>query len=84
MHLDVSEAENYSPWTNGGVPGGKIHGVWPRSGSHVAHVRREPRGEDYEYMYQSKSGNRFCILWQWMEERPKCRYDGISKTSREG
>ena len=32
-----------SSWSNGGVPGARIHGHWPGSASHLNEVRREPR-----------------------------------------
>ncbi|KAK0712594.1 hypothetical protein B0T26DRAFT_649779 [Lasiosphaeria miniovina] len=49
-----------SSWYNGGIPGGRIHGVWPGSAGHITAVRREPRWEDWEYTYLSDSGNRFA------------------------
>ncbi|GAB7354446.1 hypothetical protein MBLNU459_g4934t1 [Dothideomycetes sp. NU459] len=56
--------ENCSSWSNGRRPGGKIHGHWPGSASHVNHVRREPRWEDWEYglLPGNKSKNRFAYL----------------------
>jgi cation diffusion facilitator CzcD-associated flavoprotein CzcO len=79
--------DNCSSWINGGVPGGRISGVWPGSGSHVAYVRREPRWEDYEYTYKSKDGgvggNRFAWFgngWTRAEERVKLGDDGVDMT----
>ncbi|KAF2105629.1 hypothetical protein BDV96DRAFT_655485 [Lophiotrema nucula] len=54
--------DNCSSWNNGGVPGQRIHGLWPGSAAHVAIVRREPRWEDFEYERASKSGNRFAYF----------------------
>ncbi|KAJ4295458.1 hypothetical protein N0V90_007470 [Kalmusia sp. IMI 367209] len=51
-----------SSWYNGGIKGGRIHGLWPGSGAHVALVRREPRWEDWEYTYVNPQGNRFAWL----------------------
>ncbi|KAM0455191.1 hypothetical protein ACHAO4_004067 [Trichoderma viride] len=53
-------SENCSSWYNGGVPGGRIHGLWPGSASHLTVVQRDPRWEDWEYEYLSESGNRFA------------------------
>jgi cation diffusion facilitator CzcD-associated flavoprotein CzcO len=55
-------SENCSSWANGGRPGGRIHGHWPGSASHVNFVRREPRWEDWEWTYRSETGNRFAWL----------------------
>ena len=55
-------SENCSSWANGGRPGGRIHGHWPGSASHVNLVRRDPRWEDWEWKYRSESGNRFAWL----------------------
>jgi hypothetical protein len=52
--------DHCSSWYNGGKPGGHVSGVWPGSASHVTLIRREPRWEDYEYEYLSKSTNRFA------------------------
>ena len=54
--------DNCSSWANGGRPGGRIHGHWPGSASHLNHVRRIPRWEDWEWTYRNKSGNRFAYL----------------------
>lgn len=53
-------SENCSSWYNGGLPGGRIHGLWPGSASHLTVVQRDPRWEDWEYEYLSESGNRFA------------------------
>lgn len=52
-------SENCSSWYNGGKPGGRIHGLWPGSATHMTTVHREPRWEDWEYEYISTS-NRFA------------------------
>ena len=44
-------AKKCSSWSNGNRPGARIHGHWPGSAAHLAHVRRSPRWEDYEYTY---------------------------------
>jgi cation diffusion facilitator CzcD-associated flavoprotein CzcO len=53
-------SETCSSWYNGGIPGGRIHGIWPGSGTHVNIVRRNVRFEDFEYTYLNESGNRFA------------------------
>lgn len=55
-------SEDCSSWFNGGVSGGRIHGVWPGSGTHANVVRREVRWEDFTYTYRNGSGNRFAYL----------------------
>ncbi|KAF2429963.1 FAD/NAD(P)-binding domain-containing protein, partial [Tothia fuscella] len=54
--------ENCSSWANGGRPGGRIHGHWPGSASHVNHVRKNPRWEDWEWTYRTETGNRFAYF----------------------
>ncbi|KAF2198710.1 FAD/NAD(P)-binding domain-containing protein [Delitschia confertaspora ATCC 74209] len=54
--------DNCSSWNNGGVPGARIHGLWPGSAAHVTIARREPRWEDWEYRYMSNSDNRFAYF----------------------
>ncbi|ORY14519.1 hypothetical protein BCR34DRAFT_672469 [Clohesyomyces aquaticus] len=54
--------DNCSSWNNGGVPGARIHGLWPGSAAHITIVRREPRWEDWEYEHISNSGNRFAYF----------------------
>ncbi|KAF2254387.1 FAD/NAD(P)-binding domain-containing protein [Trematosphaeria pertusa] len=41
--------DNCSSWNNGGVPGSRIHGLWPGSAAHQTFIRRDPRWEDWEY-----------------------------------
>lgn len=53
-------SEHCSSWYNGGVKGGRVHGLWPGSAAHVNFVRREPRWEDWEYTYTNAQGNRFA------------------------
>ncbi|KAH7094290.1 hypothetical protein FB567DRAFT_509914 [Paraphoma chrysanthemicola] len=55
-------SEYCSSWYNGGIKGGRIHGLWPGSAAHVAAVRSEPRWEDWEYTYLNRQGNRFAWL----------------------
>ncbi|KAK5676000.1 hypothetical protein LTS10_011289 [Elasticomyces elasticus] len=50
-----------SSWSNGGVPGARIHGHWPGSAAHLTQIRREPRWEDYEYVYE-RPENRFAYF----------------------
>ncbi|KAH7396447.1 hypothetical protein BKA66DRAFT_409917 [Pyrenochaeta sp. MPI-SDFR-AT-0127] len=53
--------DNCSSWNNGGVPGQRIHGLWPGSAAHITIVRRDPRWEDWEYECESKV-NRFAYF----------------------
>lgn len=63
-----------SSWYNGGRPGGRIHGLWPGSSSHVTAVRREPRWEDFEYEYLEESqGN--SLLWYFGNGGTKAEQD---------
>ncbi|KAK0123760.1 hypothetical protein ONS95_008766 [Cadophora gregata] len=65
-------SENCSSWANGGRPGGRIHGHWPGSASHVNFLRRDPRWEDWEWKYKTETGNRFAWLgngWTRKEEK---------------
>ncbi|KAL3425486.1 hypothetical protein PVAG01_02277 [Phlyctema vagabunda] len=55
-------SEQCSSWYNGNIVGGRVHGMWPGSGSHVNMVRREPRWEDFSYTYRTTSGNRFAYF----------------------
>lgn len=55
-------SEHCSSWYNGGIVGGRIHGLWPGSAAHVDLVRKDPRWEDFEYTYQNPQGNRFGWL----------------------
>ncbi|KAF4773605.1 hypothetical protein HER10_EVM0002339 [Colletotrichum scovillei] len=55
-------SEYCSSWYNGGIKGGRIHGLWPGSAAHVDLVRKDPRWEDFEYTYQNAQGNRFGWL----------------------
>jgi cation diffusion facilitator CzcD-associated flavoprotein CzcO len=62
-------SENCSSWANGGRPGGRIHGHWPGSASHLNFVRRDPRWEDWEWEVKSESGNRFAWFGNgWTEK----------------
>jgi cation diffusion facilitator CzcD-associated flavoprotein CzcO len=65
--------DNCRSWYNGGIPGNRIHGLWPGSAAHVTIVRREPRWEDWEYEYITDSGNRFAYFgngWTKSETDP--------------
>jgi cation diffusion facilitator CzcD-associated flavoprotein CzcO len=53
--------DNCSSWNNGGVPGQRIHGLWPGSAAHFTIARREPRWEDFEFESEHKE-NRFAYL----------------------
>ncbi|CAG8956726.1 hypothetical protein HYFRA_00012270 [Hymenoscyphus fraxineus] len=55
-------SEKCSSWYNGGIIGGRIHGIWPGSGTHALIARREVRWEDFEYTYLSPSKNRFAYF----------------------
>ena len=59
---DSRERENCRSWYTGGVPGGRVHAIFPGSSAHANYVRRDPRWEDYEYTYVNRSGNRFAYL----------------------
>ena len=66
-------AKNCSSWSNGNRPGGRIHGHWPGSATHLAFFRRSPRWEDYEYTYV-RPENRFAYLgngWTKAEQDPE-------------
>lgn len=54
--------KNCRSWYNGGKPGGKVHGIFPGSATHVNIIRRDPRWEDWEYTYVNPSGNRFAYF----------------------
>lgn len=53
--------ENCSSWAKNGA-GGRVHGHWPGSASHVNFVRRNPRWEDWDWTYKTPTGNRFAYL----------------------
>lgn len=55
--------DNCSSWNNGGVPGQRIHGLWPGSAAHVTLVKRDPRWEDWDYeRIGSNKVNRFAYF----------------------
>lgn len=62
-------SEDCSSWFNGGIAGGRIHGVWPGSGTHANMARREVRWEDFDYTYRNGSGNRFAYLGNGYSKR---------------
>lgn len=53
--------DNCSSWNNGGLPGQRIHGLWPGSAAGLTLVRRDPRWEDWEYERSNKQ-NRFAYF----------------------
>lgn len=53
--------DNCSSWNNGGLPGQRIHGLWPGSAAHFTIARRDPRWEDWEYEREDKN-NRFAYF----------------------
>lgn len=55
-------SEPCSSWYNGNIKGGRIHGIWPGSGTHVNIVRRDVRFEDFDFTYHTPSGNRFAYF----------------------
>ena len=54
--------EGCKSWANSGKPGGRVHGHWPGSASHLNVARRNPRWEDWAWTYRSKTGNRFAYF----------------------
>lgn len=66
-----------SSWYNGGIKGGRIHGIWPGSARHVNLVRREPRWEDFEYTYFNTQGNRFGWLGNGWTTKDIAAIDGV-------
>ncbi|PYI36755.1 FAD/NAD(P)-binding domain-containing protein [Aspergillus indologenus CBS 114.80] len=61
--------KNCRSWYNGGRPGGRIHGLFPGSASHLNYLRRDPRWEDWEYTYTNPSGNRFAYFGNGWTQR---------------
>lgn len=64
---------NCRSWYNGGIPGSRIHGLFPGSAAHANYIRRDPRWEDWEYTYVNPSGNRFAYFgngWTSRELEP--------------
>ncbi|KAK7221611.1 hypothetical protein V2G26_009614 [Clonostachys chloroleuca] len=55
-------SEECRSWFNGGQKGGRVIANWPGSGTHANMVRKDPRWEDWEYSYQSETGNRFAYF----------------------
>lgn len=53
--------DNCSSWNNGGIPGARIHGLWPGSAAHATIARRDPRWEDWEYE-RANQVNRFAYF----------------------
>lgn len=72
-------SEPCSSWYNGGIVGGRIHGIWPGSGTHLNIVRREVRWEDFEYTYKNTQGNRFSYFGNGWSVKDK-----IAAESQEG
>ena len=72
-----------SSWYNSGIPGGRIHGVWPGSGQHSLLVRKEPRWEDFEYTHRNQNGNRFSYFgkgWTTKDVRANEGEEGLNFT----
>ncbi|KAL1957856.1 hypothetical protein VTO42DRAFT_5421 [Malbranchea cinnamomea] len=65
------DSKNCSSWYNGGIPGGRVHAIFPGSASTVNYIRRDPRWEDYEYTYVNQSGNRFAYFGNGWTTREK-------------
>lgn len=81
--------ENCKSWANGGRPGGRIHGHWPGSASHVNVVRRDPRWEDWEWGLRGgkgrKKANRFAWLGNgWTEKEVTGEGDFTAYLKRQG
>ncbi|TVY56807.1 putative sterigmatocystin biosynthesis monooxygenase stcW [Lachnellula cervina] len=76
-------SENCSSWFNGGIRGGRVVGSWPGSGLHANIVRREPRWEDWEYTYQSKSSNRFAYFGNgWTQKDVEANQDSLGNSEK--
>jgi cation diffusion facilitator CzcD-associated flavoprotein CzcO len=70
--------KNCRSWYNGGIPGGRVHGLFPGSAATANYIRRDPRWEDFEYTYVNKSGNRFAWFgngWTKREKLPEGEVD---------
>lgn len=63
MHFFPSTVltDNCSSWNNGGLPGQRIHGLWPGSAAGLTLVRSDPRWEDWVYERFNKQ-NRFAYF----------------------
>jgi hypothetical protein len=78
---DSSEGnKNCSSWYNGGIPGGRVVGLFPGSAATVNYILRDPRWEDYEYTYTSKSGNRFAWFGNGWTTRESANDSSINLT----
>jgi hypothetical protein len=64
-------SKNCSSWYNGGIPGGRVYGLFPGSAAAANYIRRGPRWEDFEYTYTNKSGNRFAWFGDGWTAREK-------------
>ncbi|KAL2889556.1 putative sterigmatocystin biosynthesis monooxygenase stcW [Ceratocystis lukuohia] len=69
-------AENCSSWYNGGLPGARIHGIWPGTAWHLSVARQNPRWEDWQYEYLGPQGNRFA--WFFGNGKTRREYDETS------
>ncbi|VUC29287.1 unnamed protein product, partial [Clonostachys rosea] len=67
-----------SAWHNSGRPGSRIHAHWPGSASHERYVRFDPRWEDFEYTYLSRSGNRFAWLGNGWSKKEKNKEEDLT------
>ncbi|KAH6900819.1 hypothetical protein B0T10DRAFT_393890 [Thelonectria olida] len=70
-------SEHCSSWYNGGIKGGRVHGLWPGSGAHVNLVRKDPRWEDFEFTYWNPQGNRFAWLGNGWTTRDVLASEGV-------
>ncbi|QGA15122.1 hypothetical protein EYB26_002778 [Talaromyces marneffei] len=78
---DSSEGnKNCSSWYNGGIPGGRVVGLFPSSAAAVNYILRDPRWEDYEYTYTSKSGNRFAWFGNGWTTRESANDSSVNLT----
>jgi len=76
-------SENCSSWYNGGIRGGRIHGIWPGSGTHLNIVRREVRWEDWEYTYRNAQGNRFGYFGNGWSKKDVLEYEASLRGDHE-
>ncbi|KAK7222547.1 hypothetical protein V2G26_010550 [Clonostachys chloroleuca] len=70
--------DHCSAWHNSGRPGSRIHAHWPGSASHERYVRFDPRWEDFEYTYLSRSGNRFAWLGNGWSKKEKNKDEDLT------
>ncbi|KAL3297267.1 FAD/NAD(P)-binding domain-containing protein [Colletotrichum asianum] len=73
-------SESCSSWYNGGIKGGRIHGLWPGSAAHVNLVRKDPRWEDFSYTYSNPQGNGFGWLGNGWTKKDVAAATGAAPT----